>query len=450
MTSRELAYRILKDIESKGEYSNLSINKNLRKSDLDIRDKSLVTEIVYGVIEKRLFIDNIINKVSKIKVKKMSHSVKIVLEIAVYEIFWLDGVKDYASINEAVNLIKKFDKKSSGFVNGVLRNICRRKEELYNIEEDSIDGISIKYSFEKWIVKKLIEEYGRERAREIIIFLSNKPRIFVRVNLKKKVELGIREDEEFISYVMGKLENQGVSAKRTVLPECIEVSGLNNIENNDLFMNGIISIQDISSMMVANVVNPSGDERVLDLCSAPGGKSTHVAEKLSSGCVVSCDVFGHKLELVKKYSKRLGLDNMSVVKNDALILNKDFMDRFDVVLVDAPCSGMGIVRRKPEIKYKKKNDVKKLPEIQLKILENAAKYVSKDGVLIYSTCTIFNDENMGVIMKFMMNNSDFSLEEIGNIDVFKEEGQSGYINILPDKYDMDGFFICKMRKKRVE
>lgn len=448
MTARRLGFKILKDIESNKEYSNLSINKNLKVSNLDNRDKSFVTEIVYGVIEKKLFIDYIINKVSKIKVKKMSHPVKICLEMAVYEIFWLDSTKDYATINEYVNLIKKLDKRSSGFVNGVLRNISRRKDELFNLEDDDIDSVSIKYSFDKWIVEKLVSEYGRERAFDIIRSLSKKPSLFVRINLNKRHDFNIEGDKDFVDYISEELKKDGVEVKSTELLEGLEVKGLKNIENNSLFLKGVISIQDISSMMVANVANPKGNEKVLDLCSAPGGKTTHIAEKIYSngGEVTSCDIFSHKLKLIQNYAKRLNLNNVKVKENDATKFRSDFVEKFDIVLVDAPCSGMGIVRRKPEIKYKKKEDVESLSKIQLDILNNASKYVVPGGELIYSTCTIFEDENMGVIMKFLINHEDFSLEPIENINMFKEEGQSGYLKILPDKYEMDGFFICKMRK----
>ena len=447
MTARRLAFKILRDIEINKEYSNLAINKNLRESNLDNRDKALVTELVYGVIEKKLFINHIINKVSKIKVKKMSHPVKIALQIAVYEMIWLDSTKDYASINEAVNLIKKLDKRSSGFVNGVLRNISRQKDELSKIDNENIEFISIKYSLEKWIVEKLISQYGKDRAKKIIIALSEKPKMYIRINMQKKKIYNIDKDEDFVDFIISELENSGVKSKKSYLTEALEVSGLKNIEDNKLFRNGVISIQDISSMMVANVANPKGYEEVLDVCAAPGGKTMHIAEKLETGKVVSCDVFSHKLKLIENYSKRLGLKNVDICENNGLELREEFINKFDIVLVDAPCSGMGIVRRKPEIKYKKKEDISQLPNIQLQILENASKYVKDGGSLIYSTCTIFDDENTGVMMKFLMNNSDFELEPIDNIDVLKDDGEVGYVSILPDKYDMDGFFICKMKKK---
>lgn len=446
MSSRKIAFDILMDIEINKNYSNISLNTHLSKEKIDSRDKGLITELVYGVIEKKRYIDYMINKVSKIKVKKMSNSVKTVIRMGVYQIMFLEGVADYAAINESVNIIKKVDRKSSGFVNAVLRNILRQRDEVCRIGENSSNDLAVKYSFEKWIVDKLVEEHGFERAKSIIKSLSKRPKLYVRIN-RTKME-GFDSFDEFSDFIISQLEREGITAKKNkYVEEALEVEKFKNIEGNNLFERGYISVQDISSMLVAKSMNPEENKKVMDLCAAPGGKTTHIAEIMNgTGEVYSQDIYDHKIRMIKWYANRLGLKDIIAQKGNALEFNEEFKNKFDFVLADVPCSGMGIVRRKPEIKYKSREEVEKLPDIQLEILKNAAEYVKEGGILIYSTCTIFRDENMGVIYKFIEENQDFSLDSIENLNIENSTLESGYINIYPDEEDMDGFFICRLKK----
>lgn len=445
MTARKLAYRVLMDIEINKNYSNISLNSFLRDSKLNDSDRGFTTELVYGVLENKIYLDYIINQYSKIKVKKMAHSVKIVLRMGVYQLIFLQGSKDYASINESVKIIKKIDYKSSGFVNAVLRNIARDKEKIRVLKEDSIENISIKYSFERWIVEKLVEQYGFNEAIDIVKSLSLKPRIYLRINMLKKNEFNSFEDLK--KYIISELEKEKISVREVEnVNEALEVENLKSIEDNILFRNGYISVQDLSSMMVAKALNPNKDAKVLDVCAAPGGKSMHICEMLeNSGQVISCDIYEHKIKLIKSYVKRLGVKNNICSISDALKLDQNKLDSFDYILCDVPCSGMGIVRRKPEIKYKKEEDLQELPKIQYNILENASKYLKKGGVIIYSTCTIFKEENIDIINKFLENNKEFELDIINNLE-FINKYENAYINILPNKVKMDGFFICRMKK----
>ncbi|WAW14232.1 16S rRNA (cytosine(967)-C(5))-methyltransferase RsmB [Peptostreptococcus equinus] len=445
MTARKLAYRVLMDIEINKNYSNISLNSFLRDSKLNDSDRGFTTELVYGVLENKIYLDYIINQYSKIKVKKMAHSVKIVLRMGVYQLIFLQGSKDYASINESVKIIKKIDYKSSGFVNAVLRNIARDKEKIRVLKEDSIENISIKYSFERWIVEKLVEQYGFNEAIDIVKSLSLKPRIYLRINMLKKNEFNSFEDLK--KYIISELEKEKISVREVEdVNEALEVENIKSIEDNILFRNGYISVQDLSSMMVAKALNPNKDVKVLDVCAAPGGKSMHICEMLeNSGQVISCDIYKHKIKLIKSYVKRLGVKNNICSISDALKLDQNKLDSFDYILCDVPCSGMGIVRRKPEIKYKKEEDLQELPKIQYNILENASKYLKKGGVIIYSTCTIFKEENIDIINKFLENNKEFELDIINNLE-FINKYENAYINILPNKVKMDGFFICRMKK----
>ena len=446
MSTRYIAYKILFDIEVNGNYSNMALNKYLRDTSISDQDKGFITEIVYGILEKKRYLDYIINKVSKFKVKKMQHSVKLVLRMGTYQLIYMDGVVDYASINESVNIIKKIDKKSVSFVNAVLRNISRQVEEVKKISLNTTDNLAIYYSYEKWIVDRLVKEYGFDRTVSILRSLSTRPNIYLRVN-KTKVARG-EEFDELVESIVERLKKEGFEASRVYgIEEAIRVKRLKSVDKHPLFKEGYISVQDTSSMLVAKLMDLKEGAKVLDMCAAPGGKSTHICEIMgNTGEIISQDVHEHKIELMKTYANRLGLKNMKVFLGDALKIKDEYVDTFDYVLCDVPCSGFGIVRRKPEIKYKKEEDILNLAEIQYKILENASKYLKKSGVLMYSTCTIFSQENRQVIEKFLKNHKDFLIDKPKTIDCLPNLENGEMINILPDKYDMDGFFICRMKK----
>lgn len=446
MSARYLAYKILFDIEVNGNYSNMALNKYLNEAGLDDQDKGFVTELVYGIIEKKRYLDYMINKVSKIKVRKMQHSVKLVLRMGVYQLVYMDGVTDYAAINESVNIMKKLDKRSASFVNAVLRNISRNLDEVKDISLNTVDKLAIYYSYENWIVENLVKEYGFERTEAILRALSQKPNIYLRVN-RTKLRPGQSMDY-LVGQIIGRLIDQGLEASRVEgLEEAIKVKGLKSIDKHPLFREGYVSVQDISSILVAKVMNTKRESRVLDLCAAPGGKSTHIGELMeNTGHLISQDIFDHKIKLMNIYAERLGLKNMEAKLGDALVLNEDYVGKFDYVLCDVPCSGMGIVRRKPEIKYKKEEEVENLPDLQYQILENASSYLKEGGILIYSTCTIFKQENTDVVDRFLNNHKDFDLDDLGPIKEFLGIGDKGLVKILPDRYEMDGFFICRMKK----
>ncbi|WP_449024274.1 16S rRNA (cytosine(967)-C(5))-methyltransferase RsmB [Peptostreptococcus stomatis] len=446
MSARYLAYKILFDIEVNGNYSNMALNKYLNEAGLDDQDKGFVTELVYGIIEKKRYLDYMINKVSKIKVRKMQHSVKLVLRMGVYQLVYMDGVTNYAAINESVNIMKKLDKRSASFVNAVLRNISRNLDEVKDISLNTVDKLAIYYSYENWIVENLVKEYGFERTEAILRALSQKPNIYLRVN-RTKLRPGQSMDY-LVGQIIGRLIDQGLEASRVEgLEEAIKVKGLKSIDKHPLFREGYVSVQDISSILVAKVMDPKRESRVLDLCAAPGGKSTHIGELMeNTGHLISQDIFDHKIKLMNTYAERLGLKNMEAKLGDALVLNDDYIGKFDYVLCDVPCSGMGIVRRKPEIKYKKEDEVENLPNLQYQILENASSYLKEGGILIYSTCTIFKQENTDVVDRFLNNHKDFDLDDLGPIKEFLGIGDMGLVKILPDRYEMDGFFICRMKK----
>lgn len=441
MNARRLAFKTLYDIERNKNYSNISINKNFKDIDISDQEKGLATELIYGVIENKYYLNYIIDKLSKIKSKKMSTYVKISLWLGIYQILFLDSIKDHAAVNESVALIKKYDKKSSGFVNAILRNVIRNKENIMEIDKkDIVEYLSIKYSYNQWLIRKWIEEFGQEFTEDLLEANSEKPNLYIRSNTLK-----INRDE-----LINKLREQGIDcSKVNGIDEAIIVKNLKNIENNKLFKEGYFTVQDISSMLVGKVANPKEEKLVLDVCSAPGGKTTHLGTIMkNTGQVISRDIFDHKLKLINNTIKRLGLKNIKVENFDALNIDENSIDKFDYVICDVPCSGMGIIKRKPEIKFKKEEEIKDLPIIQKKILNNASKYVKLGGNLIYSTCTIHDEENINIVKEFLNINDNFELVPIDEVNVDLDNQDKGYIKIYPNIHGMDGFFIAKLKRVR--
>ena len=441
MNAREIAYKVLLDIEKNNNYSNMAINKYFKDVKLSNQDRGLATEIIYGVIENKYYIDYMIDKLSKVKTNKMEIYVKTLLRMGVYQIMFLNSISDYAAVNETVNLAKKKNSKVSGFINGILRNVIRQKEEIGKVKtKDDIEYLAIKYSYDKWMIKNWIAHFGKEFTEELVEANNERPNIYLRTNTLK-----ITRGE-----LIEKLAEQNIKAEKVnVVEEAIKVEHLKDIENNKLYKEGLFTVQDISSMLVGKILNPQKDTKVLDVCSAPGGKTTHIATLMeNSGQVVSRDIFEHKIKLIQNSVNRLGLKNIDVQLFDALNLDKDSIDKFDSVLADVPCSGLGIIKRKPEIKYKEKEEIKDLPKLQKQILQNAAKYVKVGGTLIYSTCTIQDDENIEVVESFLQSNKRFQLEKIENINIDLENEDKGYLKIYPNVHGMDGFFIAKLKRVR--
>lgn len=441
MNAREIAYKVLLDIEKNNNYSNMAINKYFKDVKLSNQDRGLATEIIYGVIENKYYIDYMIDKLSKVKTNKMEIYVKTLLRMGVYQIMLLNSISDYAAVNETVNLAKKKNSKVSGFINGILRNVIRQKEEIGKVKtKDDIEYLAIKYSYDKWMIKNWIAHFGKEFTEELVEANNERPNIYLRTNTLK-----ITRGE-----LIEKLAEQNIKAEKVnVVEEAIKVEHLKDIENNKLYKEGLFTVQDISSMLVGKVMNPKENSLILDVCSAPGGKTTHMATLMNNtGQVVSRDIYDHKLKLIKASANRLGLTNIDAQEFDGMKLDRESIAKFDYVLADVPCSGLGIIRRKPEIKYKEKEEFRELPPIQKKILENAAKYVKVGGTLIYSTCTIQDNENINVVNEFLQKYKNFELAPIKEVNVDLDNQEKGYMKIYPNVHDMDGFFISKLIRVR--
>ncbi|QGU95252.1 16S rRNA (cytosine(967)-C(5))-methyltransferase RsmB [Clostridium bovifaecis] len=440
--SRKVCVDIVEQILTQNAYSNIVLRNVLNKSNFEDKDKSLITEIVYGTIKYKYTIDTILSSYLKNGIKGIDTYVLNILRTAIYQIRFLDKVPNFAAVNEAVEIAKKYKSVgASKLVNGVLRNYLRNLDKVYYNKGSIVEALCFNYSFDKWLVKMFIDQYGMQRSEEILKGLNEKPAVTVRVNNLKGTY-----DEAFKT-----LCEYGYNIEEGyVCPEAIIINKGKSIENNPLFREGKITVQDESAMLVAPSIGVKEGFQVLDLCSAPGGKTTHISELMNdNGMVRAFDIHENKLSLVKNNAKRLGIKNITYNKMDAAIFNKDLEDIADAVLIDVPCSGLGIIRKKPEIKYTKEiKGVKDIIKIQRDIMSNASRYVKVGGVLLYSTCTINKKENEDNIEWFLKEFPQFSIEKLyyGNMKNFIYN-DNGSVTILPNKY-MDGFFISRLRRIR--
>lgn len=417
---------------------------------LDKSSRGFITRLYEGTIEKRLYLDYIIDGYSKTPVKKMKPIIMLLLEMAVYQLFFMDRVPDSAAINEAVKLTKKRGLTGlSGFVNGVLRNIARNKESIVlpDKNKDIITYLEIKYSTPKAVVEHFINDYGSEKAEEILAAFEEKRPLTARATKGDREEL------------IKKLEGEGLSISTdTIFPESVRILELDSLGFLESFEAGDFVIQDESSQFIGKIVSLPKGARVLDLCAAPGGKSLLFAEMEEVEEIIACDITESKTELIEDNIRRIGTDKISTMVNDASVFNPDFEERFDLVICDLPCSGLGVMGRKRDIKYNVSRDkIRELAILQKKILENAARYVKKGGRLIYSTCTMTkaeNEENFTFISEFKgFSAVDFSDKIRGYVDRYKDgerlvnEAKKGFIRLFPGELGTDGFFISEFMRE---
>lgn len=418
VNARKTAVNILIKIDNDKAYSNITLNSFFKDLDISSQDKAFVTALVYGVLERKITLDYVLKRFIKTPLKKVQQFTLEVLRITVYQILFMDKIPDSAAVNEAVKLVKKSkESRNSGFVNAVLRNVLRENSLLPT--GDSVDALSVIYSCPKEIINSLINDYGVEDTKQILEHSLRPAKLTVRVNTLKT---DIDSFKQKIGVETTDCEQQGA----LVLNKGIDIS------NNSLFNDGLFHVQDSASQKVVSILNPATDNRVLDMCAAPGGKSFSMAILMQNkGEIISCDLYEHKCKLIESGAERLGLDIINTQALDATVFDKT-LGQFDCVLCDVPCSGLGIIGRKPEIKYKDFNEFDNLPEIQYKILSNAKNYLKSGGKLMYSTCTLRKAENDDIVSKFLTENSDFSLEYSHTF--------------MPHKDNTDGFYCALLIK----
>lgn len=427
--ARNIALKSLYEINIKQAYSNIVLDKfiNENREKLSNLDINFISELVYGVVTWKLTLEYIIQKYSKTKIKKMSDWVKNILYLGSYQIIFLDKVPKSAAVNESVNLCKKYNFKSVGLVNAILRKIEKSDyKELSNIT-NSITRISLKYSIPEWIVKKFCDEYGEEETANICQNLNLRPNISVRINrLKGKVELG----------------------EKGILEDFRTITGTKNITKTKEYIEGNITIQDEAAGLSSFVLAPKEGEIVLDACSAPGGKTTYLAELMhNKGKIVAWDIYEERLKQVEQNAKRLGIDIIQTEVHDATKLKEEYVEKFDKILLDVPCLGLGVIRRKPDIKWnRQEEDIKEISDIQFNILKTCSKYLKRNGTLVYSTCSMLKEENDAIIEKFIKEENFETVnieEQIPN--EFSKITTKDMVQFLPSQKH-DGFFITMLKK----
>lgn len=433
-TARQIAFDTLFKVFANSAYSNLALDKELAASKIDSRDRAFVSKLVYGVIERKLTLDFAISKYLKKPLKKLDCEIVIILEIGFYQLLYMDSVPNSAAVSETVSLCGYVRKVSAkGFVNAIMRSFLRDDLQLDGIENNP----SIKYSCPQPLIDLWTEQYGQETAEALARESISEAPLSVRVNTLKTDS----------ATLLAAFQKRGINAKQhELLENCILLYSPGDITALKEFEQGLFHVQDISSQLCVEALAPKKGERVLDLCSAPGSKAFTAAELMKdSGEIVAFDIHKHKIPLIQKGAARLGITSIKADIGNALSYSPE-IGVADCVLCDVPCSGLGIIRRKPEIKYKDISSFDELPETQLAILTNGSRYLRKGGRLLYSTCTTNKKENQEVIERFLKANNFFKPLQLPPI-LDKIKGSSDFaVTLLPNINGCDGFFFALLEK----
>ncbi|MBU2493841.1 MAG: 16S rRNA (cytosine(967)-C(5))-methyltransferase RsmB [Bacteroidetes bacterium] len=440
---RGVAVKVLNRIDRTDAYLDKMLEIELKNSDFSGADKSLLFEIVHGVIRWLGRIDWILTGFYKGQFSKCIPNVKNAMRVALYQILFLDKVPEYAAVNEAVDFVKKIQgQKSADLTNAVLRNIIRSKESIrYPKPEDDLIGyLAAYYSHPTWLVKRWIKQFGEDFTKELLIANNNKPGLTLRVNSLKT------NHEEFKS-LLKKVDlkfHDGSYNK-----DFIRLTNLTNIADWEYFAKGYFGINDESTGFACRLLDPKQGMKVLDLCAAPGGKTSYLSDIMqNTGTIVAVDKFESRLKILESNLKRMGAKNVESQAVDAFELNiEEEENKFDRVLIDAPCSGLGTLTKKPDIKWKRDlGEIRKLAEIQLRLLKKGASLLKKNGILVYSTCTIEHEENFDVVSQFLNDNLDFKLIKANGLFDENLLDANGCIQTFPHTHLMDGVFAAKIER----
>ena len=436
--ARLLAARALLRVSS-GGFSNIVLDSMLEEAKLDQRDRAFASALFYGVLERRITIDILIKKYSSTPPEKLDPEAAEVLRMGFYQILYMNSVPDNAAVNESVELIKALGfPKASGFVNGILRAFIRNGKNADFSRMPGIERLSAEYSAPLWLCKKWCLEFGPQRTQKALRACLGAPPIYARVNT-------VKTDADAVCTA---LCEEGANARRTeALPNAVIIDSAAP-QNTKAYKQGLFHVQDISSQFCAAALGAKAEERVLDICAAPGGKTFTVAEIMENrGEIVACDLHAKRAGLVKSGGERLGLDIITAKANDATVYNEG-LGKFDRVLCDVPCSGLGVIRRKPEIRFKKPEDMTSLPKIQYRIAATSAKYLNEGGVLVYSTCTLSKDENENVVKQLMEREGLLPDRLPEELQKYSADGYS--VTLLPGEINSDGFYFARLRKGKRE
>lgn len=435
MGARETALNALIACRVSGAWSNGILKEYTQRDRLDSRDAALAARLCYGVLQNRNRLDFYLKQLLTGKLSGLHPVVRDILHLGLYQIYDMDKVPESAAVNESVVLAKKYcakQKNASALVNGVLRNAVRTKGTL---EEPR--SYADKYSHPDPLISLLKASLPKGKLEPMLIADNTAPQTVVQVNLFKTNTAKLVES----------LTAQGVTAEaHGWMPDCLVLSGTGNLERLDAFREGLFYVQDPASKLSVRCANLQPGMDVLDCCAAPGGKSFAAAVAMDGrGSILSCDIHPHKAELIASGAQRLGFDCVTALCRDASVFDPAWEKRFDAVIADVPCSGLGIIRKKPDIRYKDLKAMEALPELQLAILENQSRYVRPGGVLMYSTCTVLRRENEDVVGAFLASHPDFCTEPLELPEIFPKN-ETGMLTLIPGEYDTDGFFICRLRR----
>ena len=436
MGARETALTALIACRKEDAWSNGVLKEYIRRDHLDRREAALATRLCYGVLQNRILLDHYLTQLLTGKLKTLHPALRDVLHLGLYQLYFMDKIPVSAAVNESVSLAKKYCKKlqsAPGLVNGVLRSADRQRDSIRQPK-----GYAEKYSHPQELVDLLKANVGKERLEKMLIANNAAPETTVQVNT-------LRTDTDSL---LQRLLDEGVTAqKHSWMDDCLVLSGTGSLEELESFREGLYYVQDPAAKLSVLCAQIPRNARVLDCCSAPGGKSFAAAMALKgTGSIISCDIHPHKVPLIQAGAERLGMDNLTAQVQDASQFVPQWEEQMDVVIADVPCSGYGIIRKKPDIRYKAPDTMVELPRLQLAILTNQARYVKKGGVLLYSTCTLLKRENEEVVEAFLNKNREFTLEKLSLPKNFPENN-TGMLTLVPGEYDTDGFFISRLRRK---
>lgn len=432
-SARQVVLELLIKMQENGAYSNIVLDNTFSRERLSNRDRAFAAMLFYGVIERRMTLDYIIRQYSSTEFDDIDVDVVQILRMGIYQLLYT-AVPESAAVNEAVNLASQNRK---GFVNGILRNFIREEKKIDYKDLTGVAKMSIEYSCPKWLIKKWIEMFGEETAVEILKDSFGRPPLFVKVNTIKTTA----------DQLIAALAKEKIEAKRNpLLDDCLELGRIHQIEASQAFCKGLFHVQDISSQLCCRIAKPIFNETVVDVCAAPGGKTFSMAEMMANrGKIYSYDLYDGKVSMINQGAERLGLTIIKADVQDATVYNPN-IPMADKVLCDAVCSGLGVIRRKPEIKYKEMKNLEQLPIVQKHIMQTASRYVKPGGTLIYSTCTLNTEENEKVVEAFLAENRSFApvVVPIG-VNGVKESCMRTF---LPSLTGGDGFFAATLRRVR--
>jgi 16S rRNA (cytosine967-C5)-methyltransferase len=442
---REIVLNMLLEMEKNGAYSHHMLNQSLAKYQyLEKKERSFLTRLFEGTVEYRIQLDYILDQFSRVKAKKMKPVIRDILRMAVYQIRFMDSVPNSAACNEAVKLaVRKGFSDLKGFVNGVLRNIAREENKIVwpDREKEPIRFLSVSYSMPEWIVQTFTEEYGLKKTERMLAAFLEEKGTTVRVNTNL---VSVKEAKD-------SLRKESVTVKEAeYVKEALVISGYDRLNSLEAFKRGWIQVQDESSMIAGLAAAPLGGEYIIDVCAAPGGKSLHLASLLKDGFVDARDLTEYKVSLIRENIERSGFQNIEAKCQDAMVYDEKSFEKADILIADLPCSGLGVLGRKNDIKYHcSREKQRELVKLQRNILEVVLKYIKPGGVLIYSTCTICPEENEENV-KWITSHFPFSLESIEPYlpkTLCEETARRGYLQLLPGIHKTDGFFIARLKKE---